>query len=288
MNVNSDKALTGAVIGAGIAVHRELGPGVDEALYEQALSVQLGKEGISHVCQRPLPVSYKGAILDCGYRLDVLVENRLILELKALELILAIHEAQLLTYLQVAKRELGLLLNFDVPVLKEGIKRMVLSIARKSNPQTASDQRSHPSLQSFDLLSGEILAAAVEVHRELGPGLLRSTYEECLCHELQLRGLPFERHRTISLRFGERELRGVAEIPVLVAGRVPVSCLSVAKLSKLHCARLLARVRQGGWPYGLVLNFNVCSMARGVHRVVHSANGGEHRRDATDAEISRA
>lgn len=115
--------LTQAVIGACIEIHRQLGPGLLESAYEECLCHELTLRGIPFSRQHPLPVVYKGIRLECVYRLDVLVENRLILELKATEAILPVHEAQLLTYLKLSGLPLGLLLNFNVPVFKQGIKR---------------------------------------------------------------------------------------------------------------------------------------------------------------------
>jgi GxxExxY protein len=100
MNVDQDNQLTRTVIGAAITVHRLLGPGVDELAYEEALSTELTDLALAHERQKPLPIVYKGVTLDCGFRLDLLVEDRLPLELKAVETILPIHEAQLLTYMR--------------------------------------------------------------------------------------------------------------------------------------------------------------------------------------------
>ncbi|MCA9282333.1 MAG: GxxExxY protein [Phycisphaeraceae bacterium] len=118
--------LTGRVIGAAIEVHRALGPGLLESAYEQCLCYELGQRGIEHARQLDLPVSYKGIQLECGYRLDVVVENSLILEIKAVDQLAPIHEAQLLTYLRLSGHRLGLLINFNVPVLRDGIKRLKL------------------------------------------------------------------------------------------------------------------------------------------------------------------
>jgi len=118
--------LTQKVIGAAIEVHRALGPGLLESAYEECLCHELNLAGLAFQRQVPLPVVYKGVRLDCGYRLDVVVENRLLLELKTVDRILPIHEAQLLTYLKLTGMRTGLLLNFNVPVLHQGIKRMVL------------------------------------------------------------------------------------------------------------------------------------------------------------------
>jgi GxxExxY protein len=118
--------LTHAVIGAAIEVHRELGPGLIESVYEVCLSCELEMRGIAHQYQVPLPVVYKGRQLDANFRLDILLPGQLILELKAVEKLLPVHEAQLLTYLRLTKTHTGLLINFNVPILRDGIKRMVL------------------------------------------------------------------------------------------------------------------------------------------------------------------
>jgi len=113
------------IIGAAIEVHRNLGPGLLESAYEECLCRELVIRGLTFERQKPLPLSYKGIKLDCGYRLDIVVEGLVILELKAVDRIEPIHEAQLLTYLKLAKSKLGILINFNVPVLKNGIKRIV-------------------------------------------------------------------------------------------------------------------------------------------------------------------
>ena len=117
--------LTGRVIGCAIEVHRTLGPGLLESTYEQCLARELDLEGIGFQLQLPIPVEYKGIRLDCGYRMDVLVEDQLILELKSVDEIKGIYEAQLLTYMKLADKHTGLLINFNVEVLKDGIKRFV-------------------------------------------------------------------------------------------------------------------------------------------------------------------
>ena len=119
-------SLTERVIGAAIEVHRALGPGLLESAYQECLCHELHLLGLSFEREVPLPVVYKGVRLDCGYRLDLVVEGRVIVELKTAERLLPIHEAQLLTYLRLAQIHTGLLLNFNAPVLRDGIKRMVL------------------------------------------------------------------------------------------------------------------------------------------------------------------
>ena len=118
--------LTEKIIGAAIEVHRVLEPGLLESAYEECLCHELHLGGFSFVRQQPLPVVYKGVHLDCGYRLDVVVEGRVIVELKTVDHLLPIHDAQLLTYLRLAGIHTGLILNFNVPALRQGIKRMVL------------------------------------------------------------------------------------------------------------------------------------------------------------------
>jgi GxxExxY protein len=118
--------ITAAVIGAAIEVHRELGPGLLESVYEQCLSYELTLRSIEHQRQFPLPIAYKGISLDAELRLDIVVPGRLILELKSVDAVLSVHEAQLLTYLKVSRIHVGLLINFNVRLLKEGITRLVV------------------------------------------------------------------------------------------------------------------------------------------------------------------
>ena len=114
------------VIGCAIEVHRILGPGLLESTYEQCLARELNLAGVGFKLQWPLPVEYKGTRLDCGYRVDILVEESLIVELKAVEQVLGIHRAQLLTYMKLAGIRAGLLINFNVTVLRDGLQRFVL------------------------------------------------------------------------------------------------------------------------------------------------------------------
>jgi GxxExxY protein len=123
---DTEKGLTEKIIGLGIEVHRALGPGLLESAYEECLCYELDKNGIEYERQLALPVNYKEVRLECGYRIDILVNKSLILELKTVEKLLPIHEAQLLTYMRMSNIHTGLLMNFNVPFLKEGIKRMVL------------------------------------------------------------------------------------------------------------------------------------------------------------------
>jgi len=113
------------IIGAAIEVHRHLGPGLLESAYQSCLAFELKQLGLKLEEQKPLPVVYKNVKLDCGYRLDLVVEDEIIIEIKAIEKLLPIHDAQLLSYLRLTKKTVGLLMNFHVPVLKNGLKRIV-------------------------------------------------------------------------------------------------------------------------------------------------------------------
>jgi GxxExxY protein len=114
------------LIGCAIEVHKNLGPGLLESTYEQCLAYELKRSKIQFKLQHPLPVEYKGVNLDCGYRIDMLVDNKIIVELKSVDNILPIHHAQLLTYMKLSGIRIGLLMNFNVKYMKAGIKRMVL------------------------------------------------------------------------------------------------------------------------------------------------------------------
>ena len=118
--------LTEKVIGCAIEVHRILGPGLLESAYQRCLALELHNQGLSFETEVPMPVRYKNEILDCGYRADMLVEKSLILELKAVETILPIHQAQLLTYMKLSGIHLGLLINFHQTRLIDGLKRFIL------------------------------------------------------------------------------------------------------------------------------------------------------------------
>lgn len=118
--------LTSKIIGAAIEVHRELGPGLLESTYETCLMYELRERGLFAERQQELPVNYKGVNIDCGYRLDIIVENSVILELKSVDELTGVHSAQLLTYMKLSGIQKGLLINFNEKVLHHGIKRKVL------------------------------------------------------------------------------------------------------------------------------------------------------------------
>ena len=118
--------LSNKIIGCAIEVHRHLGPGLLESTYQRCLAHELSRNGINFRIEQPLPVDYKDIRLDCGYRIDLLVENEIVIELKSVEKLAPIHEAQLLSYLKLANKKQGFLINFNVELLKDGLKSYIL------------------------------------------------------------------------------------------------------------------------------------------------------------------
>lgn len=130
--------VTKAIIGAAIEVHRAIGPGLLESAYEECLARELTLREIPFQRQVPLPIVYKGVQLDCGYRIDLLVAEQVVVEIKAVSDIETIHEAQLLTYLKLGGWKIGLLINFNVTLLKAGIRRRVLGLEEDKSKTSAS------------------------------------------------------------------------------------------------------------------------------------------------------
>ena len=120
-----ENVISKKIIGAAIEVHKQLGPGLLESTYEQCLAHEFSLQKIAYRKQLPVPLTYKGYPIDCSYRLDFLVEEKVVLEIKAIDTILPVHQAQVLTYLKIGGWRLGLLINFHVPLLKHGIYRLV-------------------------------------------------------------------------------------------------------------------------------------------------------------------
>ena len=121
-----EEELTKKIITCAIEVHKHLGPGLLESAYEECLCRELELNKINFEKQKPLPLKYKGVELDCGYRMDLVIDDKVVLELKCVDKIMPVHEAQMLTYLRLAKIKVGLIINFYTNTLKEGIKRLVL------------------------------------------------------------------------------------------------------------------------------------------------------------------
>ncbi|QQS36694.1 MAG: GxxExxY protein [Ignavibacteriales bacterium] len=118
--------LTQKIIGCALEVHKSLGPGLLESAYEECLCYELDKSKLFYERQKAVPVVYKEIKLECGYRLDLLIENKVVVELKSIDLIAPVHTAQILTYMRFAEKKIGLLINFNVTKLKDGLKRYVL------------------------------------------------------------------------------------------------------------------------------------------------------------------
>ncbi len=253
--------LSGLVIGAAMSVHRELGPGLDEADYERALHLELGALGIAHKCQVPLPLFYKGAKLDCGYRMDLVVDG-LLLELKSLEKLHPVHEAQLLTYLRLSNLRLGLIMNFNVLMLRDGIMRRANSRASAWKRQSGEVKPA-----GFDELSREIIDAAIEVQGYLGPGLLKSTYEACLTHELALRGMKVECHQPVNLLYRERLIPSSKQLPLTVNDQIMVNCVCVDEITPIQIACSRSFLRAAQLENGLCINFHATRFAGQIKRL---------------------
>ncbi len=134
MKENPLNNITDKIIGCAIEVHKGLGPGLLESAYEECLCYEFNQSGLKFERQVSLPVQYKGVKLNCGYRMDIVVENEVIVEIKAVEKLVPIHDAQLLSYLKMHNKKVGLLLNFHVPILKNGLKRIVNNLLNFSAP----------------------------------------------------------------------------------------------------------------------------------------------------------
>ena len=139
MDVNR---VTREIIGAAIAVHRALGPGLLESAYEACLAYELTQRGLRVEQQKPLPVVYREVRLECGYRLDLVVEDTVIVEIKSVEKLMSVHRAQVISYLRLANRQVGLLINFNEKVLMNGVHRLVNNL-----PETSASLRSLRSLR---------------------------------------------------------------------------------------------------------------------------------------------
>ena len=129
--------VTEAIISVAVDVHRALGPGLLESAYEACMVYDLAKAGLKVEQQKPLPIFYRGIKLECAYRLDLMIDNEVIVEIKSVKKLLPIHQAQLLSYLKLSECKVGLLINFNVKILKNGIKRVVNNF-----PDTLRSQRS--------------------------------------------------------------------------------------------------------------------------------------------------
>ncbi len=244
--------LTGKVIAAAMAVHRELGPGLDEHDYSRALTSEFDFFGIEYQEQVGLPLFYKGYKLDCGFRVDMIIAGCLLLELKAVENLHPIYEAQLITYLRLTELRLGLLLNFSKLTLSEGIMRRA-----NSRPRSLDTSRlTTPSSVEFDPLSREVIAAAIEVRRVLGVGLLQSAYESALSFELQQRGLHVNRDQPVSFNYRGERFSSKRRMQMIVEGRLMVSCLCVNAIEQIHVASQRSLFKDTEVQSGICFNFH--------------------------------
>ncbi|MFN0079853.1 MAG: GxxExxY protein [Prosthecobacter sp.] len=256
------KDLSGRVIGAAIEVHRKFGPGLDEADYERALSLELHALGIAHECQVPLPLRYKGNQLECGYRMDLVLPGRLLLELKALDKLHPLHEAQLLTYLHLSNLPLGLLINFGELLIKDSIVRRANTCATREPMEPF--QASHSTM---DEISRLVVEAAVEVQAHLGAGLLRSAYQVCLHHELVLRGLKVECDQPGNLVHRDQLILSGKQVPMVVEDSLMIACYCSEKMDRLHLARARSLLRASTVESGLCINFHTANLAGQLKRI---------------------
>jgi len=257
--------ITHQIIGASIDVHREVGPGQDEVLYEDALEFALQSRAVRFRRQPPLPVHYKGVKLDCGFRPDFVVDETVVAECKAVELIHPVFDAQVRTYQRLGGWPLGLLLNFNVPVMKEGISRFIVNAAEFRNTQGLSAE--FERTRSKEDVLGMIIGAAIEVHRLLGAGLLNSVYSACFQLELSLAGLKFESGRRVDAYFQGSRLSHPGKLGLVVDGKVLVAVLSVPKVQPVHEAQARSEMRLGGLSTGLILNFHARRLADDLKRL---------------------
>jgi GxxExxY protein len=152
--------LTEQIIGAAIEVHRNTGPGLMESVYEECLCYELSQLGLRFRRQVHLPISYKGIKLDCGFKMDLLVEDAIVLELKTVDQLLPIHSAQLLTYLKLSGKKVGLLINFNEPILTKGLKRLVNHFREPSGSTVTS---APSAFSDFAFLTPRLCVSAVRM-----------------------------------------------------------------------------------------------------------------------------
>jgi GxxExxY protein len=155
-----ENVLTDQIIGCAIEVHRHLGPGLLESVYEECLCYELSQLGLRFERQVHLPVTYKGIKLECGHKLDLVVEDSVVVELKAVDDLTPVHQAQLLTYLKTSNMKVGLLINFNVQYLKNGLKRVVNRYAGPAVTPPISAVSAFETLQSSPLLSPRLRDSA--------------------------------------------------------------------------------------------------------------------------------
>lgn len=245
-------------------VHRGLGPGLLKSSYQECLCRELSLRNIRFVRKQPLPVKYKGVALDCGYTCDLIINSEVLLEIRAVEAIEPIHEAQLLTYLRLSGCSVGLLINFNVMTLAEGIRRRVLSYPEHRHDDSML-------LEEFERnrdVSYHVIGAAIEVHRALGPGLLETVYENCLCHELSLQALPFVCQQPLPVAYKGMQLDCGYRLDVIVNSELLLELKAVDKLAPIHEAQLLTYLRLANLKAGLLVNFNVTLLKEGLRRRV--------------------
>lgn len=259
--------LTERIIGAAICVHRVLGPGLDEGIYEACLEYELREAGLRTQRQVHLPVRYGVVLVEKAYRLDVLVEEEVIVELKTVEKLLPVHKAQVLTYMKLSKISKGLLMNFNVELLKDGLFRLELVQSLNKPKAQKVEIRLAPGATERDELTGAVIAAAIEVHRVLGPGLLKEVYAACLEYEFNVRQIPHQRQVSIPVNYGPIQLAHACSVDFVIADSLVLEVKAVEELLAVQKAQTLARMKLAGASRGLLLNFNVALLKDGIFRL---------------------
>lgn len=289
--------ITETIIGVAIDIHRAFGSGLLESAYEACMVYDFIQAGMTVEQQKPLPVVYRGVTLECGYRLDLLIENEVIVEIKAVEKLLPIHNAQLLSYLKLAGCKVGLLMNFNVEMLKDGIQRVVnhfpessaasassavtnpkakLPVERLSLKKSCSFTAENAEVAEMDQeerlikITETIIGVTIDIHRALGSGLLESAYEACMVYDITQAGLSVEQQIPIPVKYREVKIECGYWLDLLVDKEVIVEIKSIEKFLPIHKARLMSHLKLAGCKVGLLINFNVEILKDGIQRVVNN------------------
>ncbi|MEK7288615.1 MAG: GxxExxY protein [Planctomycetota bacterium] len=283
--------ITESIIGVAIDIHRAFGSGLLESAYEACMTYDLIQAGMTVEQQKPLPVVYRGVKLECGYRLDLLIENEVIVETKSVEKLLPIHNAQLLSYLKLAGCKVGLLMNFNVEMLKDGIQRVVnhfpessavtnpkakLPVERLSLKKSYSFTAENAEVAEMDQeerlnkITETIIGVAIYIHKALGSGLLESAYEACMVYDITQAGLSVEQQIPIPVKYREVKIECGYRLDLLVDKEVIVEIKSIETFLPIHKARLMSHLKLAGCKVGLLINFNVEILKDGIQRVVNN------------------
>ncbi len=269
------------VVDAAYKIHTRFGPGLLEFAYEKMLEYELKKRGLPVVCQKPAPIVYEDVTLEAGYRIDVMVADKVILELKAIAQTAPVHKKQVLTYLRLADKRLGLLLNFGEALIKTGITRIANNLEDGSSRQKSGTKRKENLQELYalavwrdlsskeDKIARQIVEAAYKIHSMFGPGLLASAYETMLAYELKNRGLQLACQQTIPIVYEEISIEMGCRADVIVENKVIVRLQSVERSIPLYKKQVLTQLKSADKRLGLLINFGKLFIKDGISRVVN-------------------